>query len=119
MAGHRPEHAGEMTSEDHVDGDVVAGDDHLFNLDAEVRHRLAEIGGGEGRSPRPLRPARRQGVVDEGRTDRGVQRPLIAGVPEIVEGGRRLYRRGLLRLRQGRADHEVVDLHAGREGRRG
>src|SRR5712675_2510140 len=54
-----PEPAGEMAAKSHMHSDVVAGHDYLLHRDLEVGHRGAKPARGEGRSFRPLRPARR------------------------------------------------------------
>src|SRR6266478_2891942 len=104
--------ASEVTGEAHMQGDVVAGDDHLLHRNLEVRHSGAEPARSEGRSLRSLRSARRQRVIDEVGRDGFLQQGLVAGVPEIVECADCLHRRIALRVCHCRSDDEVIDLDA-------
>jgi len=89
--GKRP---GEMTTEHHVDGDVVAGEYHLVDLDRKVRNGGAERLRRECRAFESLRTAIGQRMVGEGRRDRSLEIRLVSRVPERVEmPGRRLRRR--------------------------
>src|SRR5258708_31084388 len=79
------EPAGEMAGELHMNGNVMAGDNHLFHRDRQVGHRGAELARWERGPFWPLWASRRQGMVGKGRRDRPLQIRFVAGVPEIVE----------------------------------
>src|ERR1700730_4593823 len=56
-----------------MDGNVIAGDDHLFYPYRQIRHRGAEMARCERRPLWPLWASRRQGVVCKGRRDRSLE----------------------------------------------
>src|SRR5258707_13462060 len=72
--------AGEAQAADHA----VAHDEHLFNLDVQVRHDRAEALRREHRALGALRAAGRQGAGDEVRRQYGIRVDDIPGVPEGV-----------------------------------
>src|ERR1700730_1068569 len=73
--------AGEAQAADHA----VAHDEHLFNLDVQVRNGCAEI---LRREHWALRPAGWQGAIDEVGRQYGTRVEDIAGVPEGVVAAR-------------------------------
>jgi hypothetical protein len=72
----------------------------------------AKLARGEGRALRPLRAARRQGVIGEGRPDRLLEDRFVACVPELVECSGSLHVCIALRVGNLRGNDEFVDLDA-------
>jgi hypothetical protein len=79
-------------------GNVIAGDDHLFDPHCQVGHRGAELTRCERWPLGPLWAPRRQGMVCEGWGDRPHKVRFVACIPELVEGAGGLHSRVALAL---------------------
>src|SRR5260370_37648954 len=77
--------AGEMAAETQVCDHAIAADYKLFNLAAQIRHRLAEVARGNNRSVDSLRPAFWKCAICEVIGERQSCELGISGIPERIE----------------------------------